>query len=67
MAIDLNSHGGFVHVQKCLHELEKNTYNEGDVKLGGDSYLTFGRLTVFQNGEWHTVCSKEWSKSGHGA
>ena len=44
-----------------------NTEKEGDVRLGGNSQLTFGRVTVFKDGQWQTVCSKEWSKSDHGA
>ena len=48
----LKSHEGFVKVQECLQDMEFKTQKEGDVLLGGDSQLTFGRLTVFKDGQW---------------
>ena len=36
-------------IDKCKH---------GDVRLGGTSYSTIGRIEVCLNGTWGTVCSQ---------
>ena len=51
----------------CLYVKEGETAKDGDVLLNGDPKRAFGRLKIFKDGEWSTVCSQEWAKDNKGA
>ena len=41
-------------------------FKEGDVKLESPKQK-FGRLYIYQNKQWKTVCSEEWRSNDKGA
>ena len=38
------------------HTISGNEVKEGDIRLVGGSYLWEGRVEIFLNGDWGTVC-----------
>ena len=43
-----------------LYSLGSIACTEGEIRLNGTSYSTYGRVEVCVNGTWGTVCHDDW-------